>query len=70
MFYEHGWAAVIKIAFRKGPCQRLAQKAPQFSVNIGKDGPGSGTMTKKDGLQAACSPSTMHAMAGTQTGAH
>jgi hypothetical protein len=49
MFYEHGWAAVIKIAFRRGPCQLLAHKTPQFSVNIGKDGPGSSAMTKKDG---------------------
>lgn len=48
MFYEHGWAAVIKIAFTRGPCQLLAHETPQFSVNIGKDGPGSSAMTKKD----------------------
>lgn len=49
MFYEHGWAAVIKIAFGGGPWQLLAHDKPQFSVNIGKDGPESGAMTKKDG---------------------
>lgn len=31
MFYEHGWAAVIKIALTGGPCQPLAAKTPQFS---------------------------------------
>jgi len=33
VLYEHGWAAVIKIAFTRGPCQLLAHKTFHFSVN-------------------------------------
>ena len=49
MLYEYGWAAIIKIASMREPCQLLAHKTPQFSVYIGKDGSGSSAMTKKDG---------------------